>query len=117
VMMRANRHMINSENHFRRGLGAWLLIWAFTPFVVLLPGWTTVYAHYFIATLPAFALISAIGVDFLLRWVRPRRFANWLVPLFIAPILIGQFGYMATLWYFFDTTALFYDPFALSPND
>jgi hypothetical protein len=114
VMTLLNRRVMNTENQAISVLGIWLLLWAFMPFAVLLPQWTTVYAHYFIATLPAFALISAIGVDFVLKWMRHRRFAIWLVPLCIAPILLGQFGYMARLWHFFDTTALLY-PYFTTP--
>jgi len=44
-----------------------LVVWAFLPQLVLLPGWTPVYAHYFIPSIPAMLLLASIGISFLIR--------------------------------------------------
>jgi hypothetical protein len=45
----------------------WLLLWALLPFAVFVPNWIGVYPHYFIPNLPAFALLTGIGVAWLLE--------------------------------------------------
>ncbi len=61
----------------RGGFGFALTLWAFAPLIVFTPTWTATYPHYFIGSLPAYALLIAVGGV----WAT-RRFAA----------LIGPFG-------------------------
>jgi 4-amino-4-deoxy-L-arabinose transferase-like glycosyltransferase len=48
-----------------RPLALLLSAWALLPLVVFTPTWTTVYPHYFIGAIPAYALLSGIGLEML----------------------------------------------------
>ncbi len=56
-----------------RALAPMLLIWAFLPSLLLTVEWTPVYVHYFIPSIPALALLSGYGGDWLLRLAERRR--------------------------------------------
>lgn len=57
-----------------RPLAPLVTLWALLPLVVFAPGWTTVYPHYFVAALPAYALLTAVGLDALIGFF-PKPFA------------------------------------------
>lgn len=59
-------------------LAFFLSIWAFAPVLLLIPGWTPAYAHYLIPSLPAFALMTAYGVDWIIRMLDAKPIAKRL---------------------------------------
>lgn len=87
-----------------RELAGFICLWAFAPMLLLLPGWTPSYGHYLIPSIPALALLTAYGVDALLRWQRaaPRfnarfnaRFSLHYKPLFKSLIWTALAGILA----------------------
>jgi hypothetical protein len=62
-----------------------LLWWAFGPSVLLLIPVTPSYVHYYVASLPALAVLSACGVSALFKAPRPVRMALYSV-LLLLPI-------------------------------
>lgn len=69
--------------------GMWLVLWALLPFAVFVPNWTGVYPHYFIPNLPANALLTGIGVAWLLERIPQRRLRSLALACFAA-ILLSQ---------------------------
>ena len=72
---------------------AWLAVWAFLPAALLLYEWTRVYIHYFVASIPAMALLTGIGLDGGLNRLARRRIlqgALWMGLLFIFGLQIFQ---------------------------
>lgn len=63
-----------------RALALILLIWALLPSLLLTVEWTPVYVHYFIPSIPALALLTGYGGDWLLRLAARRQLqmAVWL---------------------------------------
>lgn len=57
--------VIGLRNH--QALTLLVLAWALLPALVFLPGWTPVYPHYFVASIPAWALLAALGVAWAAR--------------------------------------------------
>jgi 4-amino-4-deoxy-L-arabinose transferase-like glycosyltransferase len=50
-----------------RPLALLLTAWALLPLIVFTPTWTNVYPHYFIGAIPALALLSAIGLETIIK--------------------------------------------------
>ncbi len=76
-----------------RAFAVFLALWAFLPSLILIVEWTPVYIHYFIASIPAFALLTGYGGDSLLRMVarwRPLHYALWLTFVLILALQILQ---------------------------
>ena len=55
-----------------RAFAPLLTLWFGVPLVVFSLTWTRVYPHYFIASLPALALLTGIGVASLIERARQR---------------------------------------------
>ncbi len=53
---------------FKRG--GFVVLWAIVPIAVFSVTWTKIYEHYFIASIPAFALLTGGGTVWLLRGLR-----------------------------------------------
>lgn len=53
----------------QRGRGCFVMAWALLPVLIFIPQWTRSYPHYFVASLPAWMLLIALGVDALHRWL------------------------------------------------
>ena len=72
-----------------------LSIWAFLPGLLLIVEWTPVYIHYFIPSIPAFAILIGYGGDSLLRMVarwRPLEYAVWLAFALILALQVLQWS-------------------------
>ena len=76
-----------------RAFAILLSLWAFLPSLILIVEWTPVYIHYFIASIPALALLIGYGGDSLLRmfapW-RPLQYALWLAFILILALQVLQ---------------------------
>jgi hypothetical protein len=68
----------------------WLLLWALLPFAVFVPNWIGVYPHYFIPNLPAFALLTGIGVTWLLERLPEKSPARSVAFALFGFVLITQ---------------------------
>lgn len=77
-----------------------LSLWAFLPSLILVVEWTPVYIHYFIPSIPAFAILIGYGGESLLRkavrW-RPIQYALWLALITI--LLLQALQWQAALDY------------------
>lgn len=49
-----------------RLLALFVSAWALLPLLVFTPTWTTVYPHYFIGAIPAYALLAGLGLEMLI---------------------------------------------------
>lgn len=70
----------------RRTLAVIIVVWAFLPPLLLIPQWTPVYVHYFIGSIPAYALLIAYGVMTIARLVPLQP--NGRSVIFIAYIVV-----------------------------
>ncbi|MDE2821104.1 MAG: hypothetical protein OXI40_15335 [Chloroflexota bacterium] len=68
-----------------------LSIWALAPVLLLIPGWTPAYAHYLIPSLPALALMTAYGVDWILQRLDAKPVGKALTWVALAGFLGLQF--------------------------
>lgn len=68
-------------------LAAIVILWAFTPVLLLLPGWTPTYVHYLIPSLPALALLIAFGVDSVFQRLDARPIGRRLTWAALAGLL------------------------------
>ena len=75
------------------------LLWVALPVLAFLPGWTAIYPHYFIASLPALALLAGLG--FALVWQLGGRGPRAGIALALAATcawaLIGWLGVLAAV--------------------
>jgi len=76
-----------------RAIALLLSIWAFVPGLFLIVEWTPVYIHYFIPSIPAFAILIGYGGDSLLRLVArwpPLQYTVWLTIALILALQVLQ---------------------------
>ncbi|MCB9459400.1 MAG: glycosyltransferase family 39 protein [Anaerolineaceae bacterium] len=73
-----------------RPLAPIVLIWALLPPLVLLPQWTPVYIHYFIASIPAYMLLAGISVAWLSRQVPLKQAGRAIILGAYLVILVTQ---------------------------
>lgn len=62
-------------------------VWLVAPLAVFTPTWTRVYPHYFVASLPVFALLTGIGVYALIR-LYPARYRSLWRAVTLASVLV-----------------------------
>lgn len=73
-----------------RRYAAFMMIWAFLPPLALILQWTPVYPHYFIASIPAYALLAGLGVAWIARWVPLKRTGQAIILSAYVVILLTQ---------------------------
>ncbi len=89
---------------YKIGLTLFVLVWAFLPPLALLPNWTPVYGHYFIASIPAYALLIGIGGHSIMKWMyqntaQKYRFGYIIIVIFGVIWLTQAFSWRSTLDY------------------
>lgn len=83
-----------------RTLAPFVLIWALLPTLVFTPTWTKVYPHYFIGAIPAYTILTAIGLESLIRITPNRQITRpALVSLFAVVMLTQGLWWRGTLRY------------------
>lgn len=88
-----------------------LLVWALLPPLLLVPDWTPVYVHYFIAGLPALALLSGIGLEGMVKVLRGGPQGRVVALSLFAVILLTQGLWWRALLRYLDTTDIPYPGF------
>lgn len=73
-----------------RPLAPLLTLWVVVPLLVFSVTWTQAYPHYFIAVLPAYAVLIAVGAMSLIRVLPQRPIARAVILAGIAGILFTQ---------------------------
>lgn len=64
--------------------------WALVPLVVFSVAWTPVYPHYFVASIPAYALLIGVGLAWLIRRAPGKPFSRVVLLTAFAAILLTQ---------------------------
>lgn len=83
-----------------RALAPFVLIWALLPTLIFTPTWTKVYPHYFIGAIPAYTLLTAIGLEGVIRATPNRQITRpALVSLFAVVMLTQGLWWRGTLRY------------------
>lgn len=67
-----------------------LMLWAFLPSLLLLIEWTPAYIHYFIPSIPALALLTGLGFDYVMTKSAKMRLAQLAISLALLLILLIQ---------------------------
>lgn len=103
------------------GVGLWkpsmrtstimLLIWGLLPPMVLVPRWTPVYIHYFIGSLPAYALLVGLGTTWIARIVPLKAVGRAIILVAFAVILLTQALWWRGALRYLDSTAIIYPGF------
>jgi hypothetical protein len=88
-----------------------LLLWAYLPAIALIPQWTGVYPHYFIASIPALMLLAGLGVDWIAKHVPLKSLGQSIVLASFALILLTQGIYFRALMRYVDSVELDYPAF------
>ena len=88
-----------------------ILIWAFLPPVLLVPSFTPVFPHYFIASIPALLLLIGLGIHWLYTKIEAQKILR--VGLFgvFGLILLSQILWWHGVLRFLDNTAIAYPGF------
>lgn len=73
-----------------RPLAGLIVLWALLPLLIFTPGWTNIYPHYFIAGLPAYALLTAISADWLMRSIPGQPFSRTVILAAVCALLLSQ---------------------------
>ncbi len=68
-----------------------IALWAFAPALMLSTGWTPSYVHYQIPSIPALALLTGFGFEWLLQRLAAKPIAKWLAWAAFVLILTLQF--------------------------
>ena len=71
-----------------------LIIWSFLPALLLLVNWTQAYNHYFIPSIPAFALLIGLGIHHLLERSSAKRSLRLAIWCCLLVIWANQLLYM-----------------------
>jgi hypothetical protein len=82
-----------------------LMLWAIVPILIFTPTWTKVYPHYFVASIPAYALLAAIGAVWLAEYLPGKPYTPTLVTAIFGVILLTQGFWWRGLLRYLDTTA------------
>jgi len=103
------------------GVGLWkrstraftimLLIWGLLPPLVLVPRWTPVYIHYFIGSIPAYALLIGLGTAWISRIVPLKAVGRAIILVAFAVILLTQALWWRGALRYLDNTAITYPGF------
>lgn len=81
-----------------RRLALLIIAWAALPILFFLPGWTRVYPHYFIGSIPALCALAAFGTTLL-----PIRPFRWALAAAIGLSLFTQLYYWNAVLHYVDT--------------
>lgn len=90
-----------------------ILTWAFFPLLIFIPNWTPAYSHYLIASIPALALLTGIGLQCLsqvmLRFMPQESRVGVLVVF--AAVMLTQVVWWRELLRWLDTNEVAYPGF------
>lgn len=82
-----------------------LLLWAFLPPLALVPNWTPVYPHYFIACIPAYMLLIGIGANRIIQFLSGQPSATpdnagrtYPVPTSHVILIMSFMVFMGGIW-------------------
>lgn len=81
-----------------------ILLWVGLPVVVFAPTWTPVYPHYFVASLPALALLAALGLEVVLHLFSSKSLTRPVILGAYAAILLTQGFWWRGVMRYVDTT-------------
>ncbi len=87
-------------------------LWAALPLLAFTPQWTAIYPHYFIASIPAYALLVGIGVGVPFAQIKSLRFIRGAVIALFCLLPLSQGLYWYELIAYLDTT---YTPGGFGP--
>lgn len=87
----------------QRYMAGLLTLWAGVPILVFTPTWTEVYPHYLTASLPAFALLAAIGACAASESLPGKPYTPMLVNVVLGVLLLTQGFWWRGLLRFVDT--------------
>ena len=96
-----------------RPLALLLPVWAYLPALALIPQWAGVYPHYFIASIPALALLAGIGVTFISQVVPLHAVGRSIILVAFCGILLSQGIFWRGLLRYVDTVAIKYPGFTI----
>ncbi|GAB5491493.1 MAG: hypothetical protein Phog2KO_17080 [Phototrophicaceae bacterium] len=94
-----------------RLLAPLLLAWAYIPAIALIPQWTGVYPHYFVASIPALMLLAGIGVAQISEIVPLKSFGSTIILGAFAFILLTQGMYWRGVLRYVDSQDMRYPSF------
>lgn len=80
-----------------------LTIWAVFPLIVFTPGWTDVFPHYFVASLPVFSLLTGVSVAWLAANLPGKPISRTVVLAGFAVIVLTQGMWWRGLLRYVDT--------------
>jgi len=89
-----------------------LLLWAFLPAIALIPQWTGVFPHYFVASIPAFAILAGIGVAWMAQLV-PQPYGRSIILVAYCTLLLTQGMYWRGVLRYVDSAAIRYPGFTV----
>jgi hypothetical protein len=101
----------------KRHLTLLVLLWGLLPVLALLPGWTPVYPHYFVASIPAFALLIALGVDWVGGVVPLKHTGRTIILGAFAVLLLTQAIWWRGALRYLDSTHIDYPGFTTPLHD
>lgn len=76
-----------------------IVAWALLPVLCFLPGWTSVYPHYFIGSIPALCVLAACGVTLF-----PNRPLRWALMVATSAALLTQLNFWSAALRYVDST-------------
>lgn len=92
----------------KRHFAALVLCWGLLPPLLLVPQWTDVYVHYFIASIPAYALLAGIGTALIARIVPLQPTGQTIILMAYGIILLTQAMWWRGMLRFVDTVEIAY---------
>lgn len=90
-----------------------LLVWAFLPALALVPKWTDVYVHYFIASIPALGLLIGLGTAWLTHLVPAQPYGRTIILVAFAGLLLSQAIWWRGALRYLDETQIAYPGFTI----
>jgi hypothetical protein len=87
-----------------RHMALLLILWALLPLIAFTPTWTDIFPHYFIASLPAYAILAAVGIDWLMRRAPGQPISQTILLTGCCFILLTQALWWRGLLRYVDTT-------------
>lgn len=96
-----------------RPFASLLLIWAFLPALSLIFGWTGVYPHYFIASIPPLMILLALAIATLTELVPLGAFGRMIILVAYGAILLTQATYFRGVLRYVNDTEIAYPGFTI----
>jgi 4-amino-4-deoxy-L-arabinose transferase-like glycosyltransferase len=90
----------------QRSLAVIIVLWIALPIALFIPNWTPVLEHYFIASIPAYCMLSAVGIYWLVDHSPRRDIARTLAAIGISAVLITQVIWYQGMLHYIDVTPL-----------